>query len=75
MYDKNQMQFYPDEPEVTQIAEDWRGYPIMSDEADSYLEIDGEYVLDEYSEITDYLIVNGSQRVGVHEIIIERGLI
>ncbi|MGX7077339.1 hypothetical protein [Globicatella sanguinis] len=65
----------PDETEALQIAEDWRGTPIMSDEADSYLEIDGEYILDDYLEITDYLILTGSRRVEVHEIMLERGLI
>ncbi|MBR7928243.1 hypothetical protein KBI51_08720 [Aerococcaceae bacterium zg-ZUI334] len=41
MYDKNEMQFFPDEPKI--IHYDFSGEPIY--EGDEYVEYDGEKIL------------------------------
>lgn len=45
----------PEQPHIL-IAQDWRNHPIYSDDNDDYIEIDGEYILDDPDHIRAYLL-------------------
>lgn len=38
-----------------EVATDWKGTPIMSDEVDQFIDFDGELVLDDKNEIYEYI--------------------
>lgn len=38
-----------------EVATDWKGTPIMSDEVEQFIDFDGELVLDDKNEIYEYI--------------------
>lgn len=62
MYDKNQMQFYPDdEPMPFIVAYDYDGNPIYSDDDYQYIDFQGDLVKYEDSHSDHFLLAIGGK--------------
>lgn len=62
MYDKNQMQFYPDdEPMPFIVAYDYDGNPIYSDDDYQYIDFQGDLVKYEDSHSDHFLLATGGK--------------
>lgn len=70
MYDKHQMQYYPDdEPMSFVIAYDYSGIPIYSDEDDCYIAYGNELVRYEDSSSDRFLLQMGGKLKKVSDLI------